>query len=99
MKMISTQDCKILVNSEENILIDIREHYELDNCSVKNAKNIAMAEVVQHLDLIKSYTNVILMCHSGKRAAALGNYLHTEYKLNNILVLEGGIAAYLNLAD
>jgi hypothetical protein len=34
------------------------------------------------------------MCNSGKRAEALVNLLETDFGMNDLLVLEGGIAAW-----
>jgi rhodanese-related sulfurtransferase len=35
------------------------------------------------------------MCNSGKRAEALANLLETEFNQPNLVVLEGGIAAWI----
>jgi rhodanese-related sulfurtransferase len=39
------------------------------------------------------------MCKSGKRAEAIVNFLETEHKITNLLVLEGGITEWVNQID
>lgn len=76
-------------NNTEFELIDIRENYENIDCPIRSTQ-IPMEDLAQHPDKISQFKNCVLMCNSGKRAAALTNLLETEYNLQSIYILEGG---------
>jgi rhodanese-related sulfurtransferase len=95
MHFISVTDLKQQLDSKANLfLLDIRENYEREAVSIPS-KHIPMDEVCAHLVEFPVDQQVILMCNSGKRAEALANLLETEFNQSNLVVLEGGIAAWM----
>lgn len=86
------------IQKKELVLLDIREAYEYEICSIE-AIQIPMAQVSSRVNEVPSDIEVAVMCRSGKRADALANFLVTEYNRSNISVLEGGILAWIEKFD
>lgn len=98
MRFISPKDCKRRLDNHEVEVIDIREAYEFEACNA-GFKNIPMAELTLKIENLSSEKDHVIMCRSGKRAEATVNFLETEYKITNLIVLEGGIAEWANQID
>ena len=79
-------------------LLDIRENYEREICSIPS-HHIPMAEVCARLTELPSDQQIVVMCKSGKRAEALSNLLEKDFGLQGLLVLEGGITAWAEQVD
>jgi len=76
-------------------LIDIREDYEIENCTL-NGFHIPMADVMNQLHLIAE-GDVVIHCNSGKRSDAVVFALRQKLQRLNIHSLEGGIQHFVNL--
>lgn len=98
MRFITPSECKKRLDNSEVELIDIREPYEYEACNA-GFKNIPMAELILKIENITSNKDHVIMCRSGKRAEALVNFLETEHKIKNVMVLEGGITEWANQID
>jgi adenylyltransferase/sulfurtransferase len=85
-------------NNIDITIIDIREPYELDICSI-GCRNIPMASVVDHIDELKSLKNIVFMCRSGKRAESVANFLESDFNFSNVIVMEGGIVQWKEQVD
>lgn len=83
-----------LQHTKDSILIDIREPYEIALLKI-DCQNVPMGAFSQVYNAYSSYKQVILMCQSGKRAEALANFMETQYNVDNIYILEGGLNAWL----
>lgn len=79
-------------------LIDIRESYEVEICSLGGV-NIPMAEVLTATDQIKKDVPVIIHCKSGRRSAAVVHSLEQKFNFENLYSLEGGILAWIDQMD
>lgn len=96
MQFISVEDLKKRLEENAPIfLVDIRENYERDACSIPSY-HIPMAEVCGRLNEFPSDQQVVVMCNSGKRAEALVNLLETDFGKKELSVLEGGISAWVD---
>lgn len=91
MQLLSPQE--IHSNSVDYFIVDVREKYEYDYANT-GALNIPMAELCNRLDELPTDKKVVLMCRSGKRAAALCNLITVDYCKANIFVMDGGIEAW-----
>lgn len=98
MNYIPADQAHKMVVSGELRIVDIREPYELEICSIE-AIHIPMAEISARVDEIPSTGNVAIMCRSGRRADAVANMLVTEFHRTNISVLEGGILAWIEKVE
>jgi rhodanese-related sulfurtransferase len=98
MNKICPSKCPSLIASGNAVVLDIRESFEYDQAHIESL-HIPMAEVVEHIENLKKYPQIIVMCQSGKRAEAMVNFLETEFNLTNLLLMEGGILGWKEKVD
>jgi rhodanese-related sulfurtransferase len=98
MELISPENCKLAIEKNEALILDVRENYEFENCNI-GFLHIPMGEINQRIKEIPSDKKIIVMCQSGKRAEAVANLLATEYNLKAVFILEGGITAWIEKID
>ncbi len=96
MKYISVSDLKEKLSGSQSgavEVIDIREEYEYedDNCGWKN---IPMAQILPRINEIPRDKEVVFVCVSGKKAAAIVAMLERKFNMDNLLILEGGYTQY-----
>lgn len=78
---------------EEFQLIDVREPYEAQICSIGGTL-IPMGEIVERLSEIRKDVPVVVHCRSGARSSAVINALSSRYGFTNLINLKGGILGY-----
>jgi rhodanese-related sulfurtransferase len=83
MNKICPSKCPSLIASGNAVVLDIRESFEYDQAHIESL-HIPMAEVVEHIENLKKYPQIIVMCQSGKRAEAMVNFLETEFNLTKL---------------
>lgn len=96
MKQISSIEAKKMVEQKELFLLDIREPYEVEICSVGGTL-IPMAEINERVNELPKEQLIGVMCKSGRRAEAVANLLSTDFGLENVAIIEGGIIAWIEL--
>lgn len=84
--------------SEELMVIDVRDHHELDISSLPFAKHIQKDVVREHLSEIPHDIPVIVHCRTGVRSADVVALLQDE-GYDNAVNLAGGINAWARLVD
>lgn len=99
MKSVTVSELKKKFDNKENFqLIDVREAYEAEICTL-GGELIPMGEVMMHVDQIKRDIPVIVHCRSGKRSASVINALEAQHGYTNLYNLEGGILAWADEID
>ena len=98
MELISPENCKLAIEKNEALIVDVRENYEYSNCNI-GFLHIPMGEINERINEIPSDKKIIVMCQSGRRAEAVANLLETEYEINPVFILEGGIIAWKEQID
>ena len=99
MKVISPESLKAKKDANEKYcLLDIREPYEYEICTIGGLQ-IPMGEVVSRIDELPKDQTIVVMCRSGSRAAAMANLLETDYNFEDIAVLDGGILGWIEAVD
>lgn len=98
MEYISPEELKVKLEIEGLTLLDVREPYELEICEIGGV-HIPMAEVASRVSEFEKAPGVVVMCRSGKRAEAVANLLVSELNVPNVMILEGGILAWINEMD
>ncbi len=78
-------------------LIDIREQYEVDTCSI-GGTHMPMDEIVKRTAEILLDVPVIIHCKSGRRSEAVVAHLN-RMGFNNVSSMEGGIMAWIDTID
>lgn len=94
MKYYSVDETNTGIQSGKMVILDIREKYECDICSIE-AIQIPMDELFLRMNEIPREQTVAVMCRTGKRAEAVANMLVVEHHFDNIVVMEGGIIAWI----
>lgn len=98
MRYISVDDAHTKIENGTMIILDIREPYEIETCSIKSLQ-IPMDEVISRINEVPTDKAIAVMCRTGKRAEAMANILTSEYDLTNTYVLEGGVLAWIEKYD
>lgn len=93
MNRISPTDCKQLIDSKKAQLIDIREPWEVDICSI-GGEIIPMHQIPDAACNLDKNANYIIMCKTGRRAESVANLLECDFQFHNISILDGGITAW-----
>lgn len=94
MKYSSVEEVRSEIEAGKMIILDIREQYEIDICSIESL-HVPMDELFGRLGELPRDKEIAVMCRSGKRAEAVTNILITEHDFTNVAVMEGGILAWI----
>jgi len=84
-------------SGKEHQLIDVREDYEVQTCSI-SGMHIPMAEITHRLNDIRQDVPVIIHCKSGMRSEAVVEYL-VRHGYSNVFSLNGGIINWIDTID
>ena len=74
-------------------LIDIREPYEIEICTIGGI-SIPMAQILENLSSLSQSVPVVIHCNSGKRSDAVCYALRQKLNRTDIYSLNGGIQAF-----
>lgn len=96
MKQITAIEAKRLMEENKLFLLDIREPYEVEICSV-GGNCIPMAEVCSQSNEFPKDKTIAVMCKSGRRAQAVANLLMTDFGFEDVVLVEGGIISWIEL--
>ncbi len=98
MKEITVTELNALKTKHADFqLIDVREDHEVEIATI-GGENIPMGEIMDSLDKVSKTKQVIVHCKSGKRSAAVCQFLINE-GFENIYNLKGGILAWADEID
>lgn len=81
----------------EHQLIDVREIYEVDICSI-GGEHIPMGEIMTHLNQLRKDVPLVIHCKSGRRSEAVVTHLE-RLGFNNVHSLEGGILGWIDQVE
>lgn len=100
IKQISVGELKERMDSRGHdfLLLDVREPWELQICSLANSVEIPMGQVPARLDEIDTAQDVVIICHHGVRSQQIAYYLQSA-GYENLYNLRGGISAWSNEID
>jgi len=89
---------KLDKGTNDFVLIDVREPWELNVCSIPGATSIPMRAIPARYPELSKEAELVLMCHHGVRSQQVAYFLERQgfTKLNN---LAGGIAAWARDID
>lgn len=87
-----------LENGELWQLLDVRETWEIEIARVPMSIHIPMNEVPLRLDELDSTRPVAVLCHGGRRSAAVASVL-VQSGFVNVVNIEGGIDAWSQEVD
>ena len=97
MKQIQCLDLKKELEKKKITLIDVREEYKLEICSISGSINLPMNTIVNRVNELKKDVEYAVICHSGIRS------LHVCKYLNNlgfsVVNVSGGIDMWASVCD
>ena len=96
-KEINVSELKEGLEANRYKLLDVREPFELDICSIPGSINIPMNKVYSSLDYFNDMTTYAVMCHSGVRSAEITRFLNSNnFSAVNVI---GGINEWATSID
>lgn len=95
MQYITSLELKGKLDNKDSVsVVDVRESYELEICKF-NAIHIPMESITERINELNPKIETVVVCKTGKRAAAVANLLNKEYDFQNVKVLDGGIISWI----
>ncbi|MEA2755904.1 MAG: hypothetical protein QOJ54_2193 [Aliidongia sp.] len=79
-------------------VLDVREPWEIDICSLSGAVSIPLAALPTRLDEIPADRVLVVLCHHGMRSRQAALWLHRAGRTNAVN-LAGGIDAWAREID
>ena len=86
------------LNDERNILIDLREKWELDICKIDGTTNMPMSSITETFTDLDPSLRYSIYCHHGMRSMQVANFLLSK-GFQSLLNLRGGIDAWSKEID
>jgi len=80
------------------VLLDVREHDEIEAAAVADALHIPMREIPGRIEELDRKLPLVVMCHSGGRSRRVTEFLLSNGFLN-VFNLRGGIDAWSTEID
>lgn len=80
------------------LLLDVRQPWEYDICSIEGSLLIPMAEIPDELDELDQDRETVVICHHGIRSRQVGYYLE-QAGFANVINLKGGVDAWAKIID
>ena len=72
------------------LLLDVREPWEFEYCSIKDSILIPMGELANKLEELDPLRETIMICHHGIRSRQMGYYME-QVGFKSITNLDGGV--------
>ncbi|MCS5591428.1 MAG: rhodanese-like domain-containing protein [Gammaproteobacteria bacterium] len=89
---------KANLDNPNTILIDVREDWEFDLCSIKGAQLMPMSTIAQTYTKFDKDSNLAIYCHHGVRSMRVIHFLQSQ-GYENLINLQGGIDAWSSEID
>ncbi len=80
------------------LLIDVRESWEFEICHLEGSTNIPLGQIPQHLSVISSVKECVIICHHGVRSRHVIQYLQQQ-DMDHFINLEGGVDGWARQVD
>lgn len=80
------------------VLLDVREDWEVDLCSLPGSKHLPMQRVPACLDEFDPNGDLVVICHHGMRSMQVAMFLERQ-GFQSVFNLTGGVAAWADEVD
>jgi rhodanese-related sulfurtransferase len=99
MQSLSASQLKTLTDEDAaTILIDVREPWEYELCSIPGSRHLPMAAIPSHVNDFDKDKPIVVICHHGMRSLQVAQYL-VRSGFTKVFNLEGGIDAWSRDVD
>ncbi|MBI3897136.1 MAG: sulfurtransferase [Gammaproteobacteria bacterium] len=85
-------------DSEQPVVLDVREAWELQKCALPQATHIPMGQIPARVGELDKNADIVVMCHHGMRSFQVANYL-ARVGFGKVYNLTGGIHAWATQVD
>lgn len=75
------------------VLLDVREHHELQTASIAGVHHIPMSEIPARAHELPKEKEIVVMCHHGGRSERVAAFLESQ-GFADAINLDGGINAW-----
>lgn len=80
------------------LLLDVREEWEVEMCSLPGIRHIPMQQVPASLDGLDRGAEIVVICHHGVRSMQVALFLEHQ-GFSSLYNLIGGVAAWADEVD
>ena len=87
-----------LEQSEQPILLDVREEWELMRCQLPGIIWIPMGQIVSRISELDKNKETVVVCHHGIRSWQVAKFLESE-GFGDVINLSGGVDAWAKQVD
>ena len=87
-----------LENGDKFMILDVREPWEINICTLPGSTYIPMGQITQRTNELPDDQDIVVLCHHGIRSMQVANYL-LRNGFENIINLTGGIEAWSRDVD
>jgi len=95
---ITVTEAAQLAKQPGNVLLDVREPYELAICQIEGSLNIPMRSVPQRLAEIPRGQRILVLCHLGARSLRVTEFLRAN-GYQSVSNIAGGTEAWAQEVD
>ena len=85
-------------NRPDPVLLDVREPWEVEKCSIANSVTIAMNTIPARIEELDPEAEIVCICHHGARSMQVAAFLERQ-GFTNVTNLTGGIHAWAQQVD
>lgn len=95
----SPTDIRARLDRDEPLfLLDVRENWETEICSIPGSVNIPMGQIPAQMERIPTDKPIICICHHGARSQQVANFLEQK-GVSGVENLTGGVEAWALQVD
>jgi rhodanese-related sulfurtransferase len=98
MKQITPKEANDKINSQDFVVLDVREQFEIDASAIQKFIHIPMQMIPGRLDELPKDKQIAVLCHTGARSARVTQYL-IQMGFSNVVNIYGGIERWSLEAD
>lgn len=85
-------------SSEQLFLLDVREQWEFEKCSIAGSILIPMSNIHNNLNKIDKSKKIVVICHHGVRSFQIAYFLEKN-GFTNVINLTGGVDSWAREID
>lgn len=85
-------------SSVQPLLLDVREVWEFELCSIAGSRLIPMGQIPQQIEILNPEQEIIVICHHGVRSMHVAAFLERA-GFAQVVNLDGGIDAWAREID
>jgi rhodanese-related sulfurtransferase len=86
------------LSSNNTVLVDVREKWELDLCKIEGAIHCPMSTIAESFSDLNPDDTIAVYCHHGMRSMQVANFLISK-DFQSLINLQGGIDAWSREID